>query len=89
VADDDASLGNQPPNQIANRKNGLDAVMDEIDLVLARQLALNRAPDDFLIELDDVGLNRRRSFGGVSIIDMSRMPMSDMFNVAESASRSW
>ena len=59
VADDHARLGNQPLNQVADRENRFDAVVDEIDLPAARQLALNRAPDDLGIELDDVGLDRQ------------------------------
>ena len=62
VADDDARLGDEPLNQVADRKDRLDAVVDEIHLAAARQFAADRAADDLLIELDDVGLNRQPIF---------------------------
>ena len=59
VADDDARFGHQPLHQIADREDRLDAVVDEVDLAAARELAADRARDHLLIELDDVGLDRQ------------------------------
>ena len=64
------------------RVDRLDAVVDEVDLPAALQLRADRPRDDrpdrtctTLVWIDS------RSFGGVSMIDMSRMPTSDMFSV--------
>ena len=43
VADDDARLGHQPLNQIADREDRLDAVVDEVDLAAARELGAHGA----------------------------------------------
>ena len=58
VTDDDPRLGHQALQQVADREDRFDAVVDEIHLSAARELVENGAPDDFLIELDDIGLNR-------------------------------
>ena len=39
VADDDPRLGHQPLDQAADRENRLDAVVDEVDLAAALELA--------------------------------------------------
>ena len=74
--------GTSRVTQVADRVDRLDAVVDEVDLPAARQLAADGARDDrpgrsltTLVWID------RRSFGGVSMIDMSRMPTSDMLSV--------
>ena len=59
VADDDARFGHEPLQQVADREDRLDAVVNEVDLAAALELAADRAADDLLIELDDVGLNRQ------------------------------
>ena len=46
VADDDAGLGNEPLQQVADREDRFDAVVDEIHLAAARQLVADRAADD-------------------------------------------
>ena len=59
VADDDPRFRHEPLDQVADREDRLDAVVDEVHLPAARQLVADRAADDLLIELDDVGLNRQ------------------------------
>ena len=55
--------------------------MHEENLAAALELAADRAADHLLIEFTTLVWIDRRSFGGVSMIDMSRMPTSDMFSV--------
>ena len=45
VADDHARLGHEPLQQVADREDRLDAVVDEVDLPAARELVANGAPD--------------------------------------------
>ena len=59
VADDNARFGHETLDQVADREDRFDAVVDEVDLAAARQLVADRPPDHLLIELDDVGLNRQ------------------------------
>ena len=46
VADDDARFGHEPLQQVAQRVDRLDAVVDEEDLTAARHLGADRALDD-------------------------------------------
>src|SRR5581483_4185897 len=64
VADDDACFGNETLNQAADREDRLDAVVDEEHLPAARDLVADRAPDHFLVELHDVGLDRQAILRG-------------------------
>ena len=59
VAHHDARFGNQPPHQVADRKDRFDTIVDEEDLAAAFELAANRPADHLLIEFDDVGLDRQ------------------------------
>ena len=60
----------------------LDAVVDEVHLPPRASLARDRVADALVVELDDVASRiAERSFGGVSMIRMSRMPSSDMCSV--------
>ena len=45
VADDDARVGHEPLQQIADRIDRLDAVVDEVDLAAAFELGADRARD--------------------------------------------
>ena len=57
VADDDPRLGHEPREQVADRVDRLDAVVDEVDLAAARQLVADDARDERLVEAHDVGLD--------------------------------
>ena len=52
-------FGDEPLQQVADREDRFDAVVDEVDLAAARELVADRALDHRRIELDDVGLNRQ------------------------------
>ena len=48
VADDDPRLRHQPLDQVADREDRLDPVVDEVHLPAARQLVADRAADHLL-----------------------------------------
>ena len=53
-----ARLGHEPRDEIADRVDRLDAVVDEVHLAAALHLGADRARDHRRVELDDVGLDR-------------------------------
>ena len=59
VRDADPRLRHQPGDQVAERIDRLDAVVDEVHLAAALDLGADGPRDDRLVELDDVGLNRQ------------------------------
>ena len=59
VPDGDLRLGHEPRDQVRNREDRLDAVVDDVDLPAAFQLVANRAANHFGVELHDVGLDRQ------------------------------
>ena len=63
VADDDFRFGNQRLKFGGDFPNGIDAVVDEIDLAAAFQFLLNRGLNQFFIPTCDYGLNRHAIFG--------------------------
>ena len=68
--------------RFADRVDRLDAVVDEVDLPAARELrAGSRRAMTCWSNFTTLVWIASRSFGGVSMIDMSRMPTSDMCSV--------
>ena len=63
MADDHLGLWHQALQQRADRKDGLDTVVDEVHLAAAVELGANRSPDHLLIEPHDVGLDRQPILG--------------------------
>ena len=57
VADDDAGGGNEFLDLGGDFVDGLDAVVDEVDLAAALQLHLDGGADQLLVELGDDGLD--------------------------------
>ncbi len=66
VSDDDAGFGNEPGYEGGERIDGLDAIVDEVDLAVAGELVFDGALDEIFLEGRDDGLNgeavARRSF---------------------------
>src|SRR5947207_3072654 len=66
MADPDPRLRNDRLDQVGNGPNVVDAVVHEIDLAVAVELAVDGALDDLAVEAGDPGLDRlavrRRSF---------------------------
>ena len=88
VADDDPRFRHEPLQQVADREDRLDAVVDEVDLAAAFELAADRPADHLLVELDDVGLDRQAILG--RRLDDRHVADADERHVracAESASR--
>ena len=81
VRDDDPGVGDlllQPRGLALDRR---DAVVDPEDLPLAQQPAPHGAEREPLVVLTDVGEHRLPVLGGVSTVDMSRMPASAISSV--------
>jgi len=57
VADDDAGLRDKLYDQGGERIDGLNTVVDEIDLAIARKLILNGLLDDVFVKRSDDGLD--------------------------------
>ena len=63
VADDDARGGHQFLDVRGDFVDGLDAVVDEVDLAAALELELDGRADDLLVELGDHGLDGHAVLG--------------------------
>ena len=63
MTDDDPCFRDQPLEQIADREDRFDAIVDEVDLAAPSQLVPDRPLDHRRVELDDVRLNRQPVLG--------------------------
>ena len=81
VRDEEAQPGAELLQLLRALLDRLDAVVEEERLALALGLALERELDELLVVLADGGADRRRPSGGVSMIEMSRMPASERWSV--------
>ena len=57
VADDDAGLGDELLDESGERVDGLDAIVDEVDLAVAGELVFDGGADELFVEGGDDGLD--------------------------------
>jgi hypothetical protein len=57
VADYDAGFGDELLDEGGERVDGLDAIVDEVDLAVAGELIFDGAADEFFVEWSDDGLD--------------------------------
>src|SRR5436190_22907345 len=76
-----SSVRANPSDEIGERVNRFDTVMDHVHLSTSLQLETDRIFDDHGLEFQTTVWMASRSRGAVSITDMSRKPLSAMFSV--------
>ena len=81
VRDEEAKAGTELLELLARLVDRLDPVVQVERLPAARVLALERGLDELLVVLADGRPDRAPPGGGVSMIEMSRSPESDMCSV--------
>jgi len=81
VSDRNARFGHELCHRGAPSVDALDAVVHEVDLTIAVELAQDRLAHQRLVEVATNVLTGRRSSGGVSILLRSRTPVRLMYRV--------
>ena len=77
MADDDAGLGNEFLNAVAQVFDSADAIVEKEDLAAAGEFVFDGLFDEALVVLMNLGFDGVRLGGAVSMVDMSRTPMSE------------
>jgi len=81
VADGDLSFRHDLSQSAPDLLDALHAVVDKIHLAAPSSSRKTARADEVIVVLADVGSDGQALFGGVSIVLMSRTPVSDMYSV--------